>query len=489
MSQQKRSRDRAGDHSAPQDQQKKRFPWWTVVVIALCICLLAGAYVFAEGQLADYNRFHAMRSAVAGNTFYGAIFIDDVPLEGKTVEQARSDLSMARDAKGDTFQIYLEHENMRYPISSSDVPMEWNTEDLLEQAYTIGRKGTLEERYASVKTLTEPVYLTSEFTYDRDTIRQITDRAAQELYQPMTDATVVAFDKDNRTFTFTDEVRGQQANAEKLYRDTIQVLDSRSYDTPIQIEVTPLEPTITKAQLQQNYVKIATYTSKTTKDENRNTNIRLSAEALHGAVIMPGGTISFNEKTGERTPEKGYKEAGAIANGRMIEETGGGVCQVSSTLFNALVRAEAEIVDRKPHAWPLDYVPRGEDATVDWPRLDLVMKNPGTTPMYLAAWYENQTVTVEVYGYSLGNNVRIDLESEVTYQKEPTERVYTYNANLPVGTEKLLKKPRTGYSVQTYKVYYEGDQQVRREPFYKSEYRMINEEYEYNDGKPPAPTP
>lgn len=467
-------------------RQRKKFAWWTIWVIFLCACVLAGAYVFAEDQLDNYNKFHAMRTAISADTFYGPVFVDGVALSGMTIHEAREALSGAREEKASAFSLTLETGSIRYTLSAGEVPMSWNTEDLLERAYTIGRVGSLEERYHQIKTLDTPIYLESAFTYDKSAVRDFVDRVAGELYIPGSDAAVVAFDVPNRTFTFADETIGRQVDADALYEAAIEQLADGEYTLPVQIPLAPIEPAITRAQLEKNYTRISTFTTKTTKDDNRNENIRLAADAINGAMIPSGGTLSFNGATGERTKEKGYKEAGAIENGRTIKETGGGVCQVSSTLFNALARADAEIVDRKPHAWPSDYVPRGEDATVDWPRLDLVMRNPGNTPMFITAWYEDQHVTVEVYGYSLGENIRVELQSETTYQKEPSEVVYTYNPNLAVGTTTQIKKPHTGYSVQTYKVRYEGDTEIQKEPFYKSEYRVINEEYEYNDGKPPA---
>lgn len=481
----RQNRPRTRSQMPPPPPPKKRFPWWTVGVIIVCGCLLLGAYVFAEDQLSGYERFQTMRSAIAGDAFFGPVYIDSIPLSGKTMQQAQEALAKARDEQPGVFELYLTAGSLRYRISSADIPLTWNTDSLLKQAYTIGRVGSLEQRYAQVAGLREPVYLTSEFTYDKSAVRAITDRAAQELFIPAHDASVVAFDVPNRTFTFSNDSVGQQVDAEKLYSDVIARLDARAYSEPLAIPLTPIEPSITRAELEKNYTKIASYTTKTTDEENRNTNIRLAAEALNGSMILPGGTISFNETTGQRTPEKGYKEAAAIENGRLKQETGGGVCQVSSTMFNALVRADAEIVTRKAHAWPSTYVNAGEDATVDWPRLDLVMRNTSATPMFITAWYENKTVTVEVYGYSLGENKRIEIESETTYTKEPDEVVYTYNEKLPIGTKQQVKKPRTGYSVQTYKLWYDGDTLAKREPFYKSEYAVIYEEYEYNDGNPP----
>jgi len=472
---------------APPIQQKKRrtFPWWTLPVIAVCLALLVTAWSFAENQVNTYNRFNQMRGAIGGNTFYGPVYIDDVAVNGMTREEAREALSGNREAHANAFEVILTHGEASYRIASDDVPMTWNTEELLDKAYMIGRAGTLEERYNQVQALKTPIYLNSEFVYDKSAVRGRTDSIARELTTEGRDASVVAFDVGNRSFAFSNEVLGQRVDAEGLYQTVIDHLDNGLYGAVILVEVENVTPKVTRAQLERDYTRIASFSTNTTSEEKRNTNIRLSADALNGQMIAPGGTISFNEVTGERTREKGYQEAGAIENGRTVMETGGGVCQTATTLFNALVRADCEIVTRRPHAWPSDYVPRGEDATVDWPRLDLVMRNTSDTPMFVTAWYQDRVVTVEVYGLSLGEGISIDISSETTYSKQPTETVYTYNAKLPIGTTQLLKKPRTGYSVQTYKLWKYNDEVTGREAFYKSEYSTINEEYEYNDGKPP----
>lgn len=475
----------------PKPQKRKpdrrRFPWWTLPVIAVTLCLLGGAYVVAADQLAAYEDFNARRAAVSADVFYGNVFIDDVSVAGLTMEEARGMLLSRQETDAQAFEITLIADGRSWRISSENTKISWNTETLLQQAYMVGRRGSLETRYQEVSSLTEPVYLYSAFTYDRDAVRQVVSTAAAELTQEATDATVAAFDVVNRSFVFTDGQPGSRIDADTLYRTVIDRLDNGLYGETITLQVEQIPPAITRAQLEANYTRLTSFTTKTTSDKNRNTNIALAAQALNGKLIEAGGSISFNETTGERTRDKGYQEAGAISGGRTITEVGGGVCQVSTTMFNALVRAGCEIVTRKPHAWPSDYVPRGEDATVDWPSLDVVLRNTSDTPMFLTAWYEDQTVTVEVYGFSLGAGVSIDLESVTTYERKPTEIVYTYNASLPVGTApQLLRKPRTGYSVQTYKIHLQDGIEVSREAFYTSEYRMINEEYEYNDGNPPA---
>lgn len=458
-------------------------------MIALCLCALAGAWVLADEQLAQYDAFNARRAAVSKNVLYGPVYIDDIPVSGMTLEQAREALSEKSQAQAQAFEVVVTAGEASWRISSGEVPMAWDTEILLQKAYMIGRIGSLEDRYRQITGLVEPVYLTSEFTYDRDAVRRLTDTIAASLTYAAVDAAVIAFDVANRSFAYSDDQPGQTVDADRLYMTVIDKLDNGQYGETVEVPVIKLPPRVTRAALEANYSQIASYTTKTTSDKNRNNNIKIAAHALNGKMISPHGEISFNETTGQRTPEKGYLEAGAIENGRTVQEYGGGVCQVSTTLFNALVRADCDIVKRKPHTWPSDYVPRGEDAAVDWPSLDLVMRNPTDAPMFITAWYEEQTITVEVYGLASTEGLTIELESETTYTKAPGEVIYTYNANLPVGTQQLLRKPRTGYAVQTYKIYLKDGVEVSREKYYTSDYRMISEEYEYNDGKGPPVTP
>ena len=229
---------------------------------------------------------------------------------------------------------------------------------------------------------------------------------------------------------------------------------------------------------------ISSFTTTTTKDKDRNNNIEISAAALNGRMVKPGDTMSFNDCTGQRTGEKGYREAGAIAGGVLVDDTGGGVCQTSSTLFNAVVRADLEIVKRSAHSWPSSYVNKGEDATVNWPSLDFVFRNNGDYPVFVIAWYENQTVTVQIYGKLLPNGQTVDLESEVIKTIKPDDAVlYTLDASLPVGTRKAGRKKRTGYVVDTYKVYKDASGNVtEKKKLWTTTYRAMQDEILYNDG-------
>ena len=226
---------------------------------------------------------------------------------------------------------------------------------------------------------------------------------------------------------------------------------------------------------------ISAYTTSTTSNKHRNNNIDLSAQAINGVTVLPGETFSFNKTTGERTAEKGYKEAAAISGGQSRDEIGGGVCQPSSTLFNAVARADLEIVERYPHAWPSSYVEKGFDATVNWPGLDFQFKNNTDWPIFIVAAYKDRKITVNLYGMSLGADTRIDLESVTTRtipQPEGTE--YVINASLTPGTSKTTVTGRKGYVVETWKVWYQGNREIKRELLFTTTYKAYQEKVEYN---------
>ena len=185
--------------------------------------------------------------------------------------------------------------------------------------------------------------------------------------------------------------------------------------------------------------------------------------------------------TGQRTTDKGYKSAGAISGGKSIDEVGGGICQVSSTLFNAVARANLEIVERSPHAWPSTYVNIGEDATVNWPNLDFKFKNNTDSPIFIITYYDNRKMSAEIWGMSLGEGVTIDLESTVVRTIDPPVEVkYVQNSSLPYGTSEVTVKSRTGYVVDTYKVWKLNGQETSRELLHTSTYKAYQQVVEYN---------
>ena len=466
-------------------EERELFPVWTLIIVLGCVCLWLGGAKIYQDQMAAYEAYAAIRQTVSSDLFYPGVTIDGVDLGGMSMADAQALISGQQEQTSSAFSLVVAAGEKRWRITSREVPMTFDAQTVLERAWAVGRTGTLEERYAQIKQAAQNgVHLRTGFTYDRSAVAGLVNIIADSLDVEMKNATLDAFDVNNRTFTFSEAKQGYRVNREQLSADILAALDEGAYDRVIIPQGETIEPTLYRAQLEGLFGRISTFTTKTTKDKDRNTNIALSAAALNGRVVLPGDTLSFNECTGQRTGAKGYREAGAIAGGVLVDDTGGGVCQTSSTLFNAVVRADLKIVKRSAHSWPSNYVEKGEDATVNYPSLDFVFKNEGEFPVFVVAWYENQQVTVEIYGQMLENGMTIDLESKVIKTIKPSdELLYTFDASLPVGTRQFGREKRTGYEVDTYKIYKDSaGNEIERKKLWTTTYRASQKEILYNDG-------
>ena len=456
-------------------------------------------YAFVNGSIvslnSEVNQTHeAYRQFMNSDRIFSGVYIDGVHVGGMTKAEAAEAVSQVQGGQGGSFAIQVNVSGYVWSIDSTNVPLYRNIDEVVTQAYAVGRTNTtairgttttpFRQRLSTVQdALTNPRSYYTTTTYDRNVVRQIVDGIAASVNRDPVNASVATFNTSTKTFTFNPDESGVYIDADAIYETVIGLLDSGVYEQTIWVEPEIVLASVTKAELMNSFGLVSSFTTETTSSANRNTNIRLSAEAINNQTVLPGETFSFNQATGQRTAEKGYKPAAAIAGGETFDEIGGGVCQTSSTLFNAVARANLTIVEREPHAWPSNYVEKGEDATVNWPNLDFRFRNDTEWPIFIVAWYANQKVTVEIYGMTLGEGITIDLESETTYTKNPpSEPLYVYNPDLPVGAEEVTVKARTGYTVETYKVWYRNGQEIKREKLHTSNYKMYQKTIEYNDG-------
>ena len=457
-------------------------------------------YAFVNGSIISLDSklsqtHESYRQFMNSDRIYSGVYIDGVHVGGMTCAEAVDAVSQVPGGEGSAFAITVNMGGYTWSIDSTIVPLYRNIDEVVMQAYAVGRTNTtairgtsttpFRQRLSTVQdTLTNPRTYYTVTTYDRDTVRQIVDSIAAAVNREPVNASVATFDTSTKTFSFNSDESGVYIDADAIYAQVTGLLDSGVYQDTVWVEPEIRLASVTKAELMNSFGLISSFTTETTSSANRNTNIRLAAEAINNQTVLPGESFSFNQATGQRTAEKGYKPASAIAGGETFDEIGGGVCQTSTTLFNAVARANLKIIDRDPHAWPSNYVDKGEDATVNWPNLDFRFRNDSEWPIFIVAWYSNRKVTVEIYGMSLGDGVSIDLVSETTYVKEPPdEPLYVYNPELGVGKEKVTVKARTGYTVETYKVWYRNGKEFKREKLHTSHYKMYQKTIEYNDGQ------
>lgn len=198
--------------------------------------------------------------------------------------------------------------------------------------------------------------------------------------------------------------------------------------------------------------KLATYSTRyDPSNKNRSNNVEISTKKIDETILMPGETFSYNQTVGERTISEGYKEAGAYAGGKVVQDVGGGICQTSSTLYNVALLANLEIVDRTNHQFLTSYVSAGRDATVTWGGIDFKFKNTRSYPIKIEAKAKNGVCSMTIYG------IKEDKEYEVTIQSVvksyiPYTTKYENDASLEKGEEVVEQAGYTGCTSEAYRI-------------------------------------
>ena len=288
-------------------------------------------------------------------------------------------------------------------------------------------------------------------TYIADAVQQADDM----WYREAKGGSIGSYDAEKDEFLFEDASDGCRVEKEKLKDDLLKAFSNGKYDAQIKAELTILPAG--EAGGAGEYRIIAEYVTHTTNNSVRNNNVDLACKALNGTIVRPGEELSFNEVIGERTAEKGYGAAAAYYNNEVIQEIGGGVCQVSSTLYNAVLIAGLKTTMRRSHTFKPTYVTPGQDATVSWKTpdyrfanipydADAEYSNKETYAIGIRAKYNERTVTVSIYGRPvLKDGYELSLESE---------QIATYDVvRKLIPPEDVEKEPTTGDEGSAWKTY------------------------------------
>ncbi len=220
------------------------------------------------------------------------------------------------------------------------------------------------------------------------------------------------------------------------------------------IPLKTLYPKVTTNDISQEAFPdlLASFTTNySSSSSNRATNVALATQKINGVVLMPGDTFSYNDTVGKRTVSTGFKEAGAYANGKVVNSVGGGICQVSSTLYNAVLRANLDIVDRSNHMFQVGYVPIGTDATVSWGAPDFKFKNSRSYPIKIVATTSNRNVYIKIYGLKESTEYEVEIKSYRT-GTVAYKTTYTTDSSLASGQTKVIQSGSNGAKSETYRI-------------------------------------
>lgn len=450
------------------------------------LCAVIAVVLLAVGVQAGSRLVNIKQTLDRGDgVFYPNIFVNDIPLEGKTLDEAAAVVTQQVQSLISSFRITLRTEDGRsWDITGDSLNMKYDIADQLDQLWAIGHTGSSSTRYEQVKALeAEPAMRYTTLTYDLSQVNQILNQIKAEVDQPAVSATRVQDDSKWPPFSYTDDIPGQTLDTTGLNERICAMVDTLESGVVV-LSPTPVQATITRAQLEAQIVKLSSYETTVGKSgeyaEARAENVRLGTEKFNHLVIRAGESVSFNKVAGKRTVANGYQQALEIAYGNYVLGTGGGICQVSSTLYNAVVNAGLTVNKRTPHAIPSSYVEKGLDATVSDDRYDFVFTNNTNSDIYI----ETEFVKVKgyyhsrftIYGRPDPNGYTYKLVSQVvetiplpepTYEKDTTAEHVFYDDETAVKSN-----GREGYIVDVYLVTMDSKGlEISREKKYTDTYK------------------
>ena len=267
------------------------------------------------------------------------------------------------------------------------------------------------------------------------------EKIHSEVYKEVKDA---YYTKD--PFTIHPEVEGIDFNLEEAKK--LLEEDKEQYEIALIIT----KPKVTTSQIGSEAFPdlIATYsTNYDASDVSRTTNLRLACQKINGKVVLPGEIFSYNKALGERTYSAGYRQAKIYENGQVVDGLGGGICQISSTLYNSVLLSNMEATERRNHQFLTSYTPAGRDATVVYGLTDFKFKNTRSYAIKIKAGVSNGVATVSIYGLKEDNEYAVSFSTK-TISTIPYTVKYVEDGSLPVGTEKVTQKGANGVITETY---------------------------------------
>ncbi|WP_448946782.1 VanW family protein [Lachnoanaerobaculum sp.] len=314
-----------------------------------------------------------------------------------------------------------------------------------------------------------------DISFDDGDIEEMVNEAKKKWDIPPQNGSISGFNKDTKSFTYTHESDGFLIDENRLKGDLKSFTDRKDFQADILVVRNEAKPSVTEVSAKEKYKVIGTFTTKTTDNKDRNTNISLASEALDGLIIKPGEEFSFNNTTGNRTEERGYRPAGAYVNGVLSEEPGGGVCQVSSTLYNAVIFAGLTTTERHAHSYEPTYVTPGEDAMVSYDGYagpDMKFVNTCDTAIAIRAVLTGQTLTCSIIGIPiLEDGVSIEMESKKIADLDPPAPEYIEDKSLKRGKEVVISEAKKGSRWATTYIVKKNGSIIKEEPFHNSTYR------------------
>ncbi len=437
-------------------RMKRLKQFYVLPAVAAAVCLVFAGRTVMHAEQAE--------------TIAEGVYIGGIDVGGMTADEAASAVeSYVKDAGEAQFTLSAGERQITVP--ASDLGLHFSDMSVVQEAMDVGRSGSPIRRYKDKKDLEHGnKVIPLELDVDPAAVTAVLTEHADDLNQEAVDCGLV---REDGAFHITDGAQGIEVNTADSAR-LISAYVSDGWDggsAQIELAAEIVDPRGTREELSKIQDVLGTYnTNYSDSGASRCTNIAVAAGKINGTVLYPGDEFSVADAIGPLNASNGYELAGAYENGQTVQSYGGGVCQVSSTLYNAVILAELEVTERSNHSMIVTYVSPSMDAAIAGDYKDLCFVNNRDVPIYLEGYTSGKNVYFTIYGEETRPSNRVvTYESEVVSRQDPgTQFVATGD---PAGYIGTVQGKHVGYVAQLWKVVTVDGHEESRELFNKSTYR------------------
>lgn len=397
----------------------------TTIIFKILIAQLILCFI---GIIVGYMWKISIENKKWSQLIYSDIKVAGIDLGGKTKVESRNIIKTQYIDFILNNKVYVTVDDKVYTVDKSHLIKSYDLDKAIDNAFNFGKNLNALEKHKLIKNGSVKNYSLN-FTCDYQFIKAFVSNIEKEMNKEPINSNIKMVAEGGKKIE--DDIEGYKIETEKLdkYIEDI-VKNGANEDVYIVAPVEKIEAEITQTKLSLINTCISSFsTSFESSSFMRANNIEICVKALNAKLLMPGETFSFNEVVGERTKERGYMEAPVIIDNKVESGIGGGICQVSSTLYNAILKAGIEDIDRTHHSLPSSYVGLGLDATVDWGNIDFKFINTLGYPLYIEGHTQDKKLYINIFSnsnlskkkYIIENNI---IEENNVYKVKVIRKTY-----------------------------------------------------------------
>lgn len=421
------------------------------IISAVLIIAVAAFFVF-KYLIKKWNNGDIATPAFLANTtlfddnftYFDSVYVNGVALNGLTVQEAEAEVFKKSQNYIKEFNITVKASDKKFKYTQDDFEFSFNEDEVLAQA----KQYCMDVRSGKLKKDARKEFaVTPEVT--EKSIESVVKKIAKKINKSAINSTFKV-NKSNGSFSYTKGENGKKLNSDDLIKQITAFINSEKQKGTITAKVKTLKPEISSNELEENITLISSFSTISTNSAAGNNNMRVSLAACNGSIIEPGEVWSFNGCTGNSNlTSLGYQPATVISGGQLATGVGGGLCQSSTTIYNAALYANMEIVERRNHYWTSTYCKEGFDASIDYGIVDLKLKNNTDYPMYLECYMNGNKLSANIYG-----------------------RKSTEFDDIKLTAERTAYVSGEYFSVASYRTLYKDGKQIKTESLGSSRYSL-----------------